>query len=104
MKVKPMSVQSLEPRHDGKPVTVARTELVVGGMSCSNCARHVTEAIQSVPGVASAAVNLEEGRARISWTDHGNMNVPAVLQAVAKAGYEAKEVEEAEQPGCHEHG
>jgi copper chaperone CopZ len=26
------------------------TELLVSGMTCNNCARHVTEAIQSVPG------------------------------------------------------
>ena len=27
------------------------TELHVEGMTCNNCARHVTEALQSVPGV-----------------------------------------------------
>jgi copper chaperone CopZ len=32
------------------------TELLVSGMTCNNCARHVTEAIQSVPGVRSAAI------------------------------------------------
>jgi len=32
------------------------TELLVSGMTCNNCARHVTEAIQNVPGVHSAAI------------------------------------------------
>jgi len=33
-------------------------ELAISGMTCANCARHVTEAIQSVPVVQSASVNL----------------------------------------------
>ncbi|MEK7780268.1 MAG: heavy metal-associated domain-containing protein, partial [Verrucomicrobiota bacterium] len=33
-------------------------ELRVEGMTCNNCARHVTEAIQSVSGVQSAMVSL----------------------------------------------
>ena len=43
----------------------APTELQVEGMTCANCARHVTEAIQGVPGVHSAAVNLETHRATV---------------------------------------
>ena len=45
----------------------AATELLVSGMSCNNCARHVTEAIQSVPGVRSATVLLDTGRASVRW-------------------------------------
>ena len=41
------------------------TELHVEGMTCNNCARHVTEAIQNVPGVRSASVALEAGRASV---------------------------------------
>ena len=43
------------------------TELLVTGMNCANCARHVTDALQGVPGVASADVSLQEGRARVRW-------------------------------------
>ena len=35
------------------------TGLLVKGMTCGNCARHVTEAIQGVSGVRSATVSLE---------------------------------------------
>jgi len=38
------------------PKISAAMELSIGGMSCNNCARHVTEAIQSVSGVRSATV------------------------------------------------
>jgi Cu+-exporting ATPase len=72
------------------------TELAVTGMTCGNCARHVTEAIQSVPQVASAAVRLEAGRATVRWD--GAANTDAVIKAVTKAGYEAR-ILEAEQSG-----
>ncbi|HXJ73406.1 MAG TPA: cation transporter, partial [Candidatus Dormibacteraeota bacterium] len=32
------------------------TELSINGMTCGNCVRHVTEAIQGVPGVSGAQV------------------------------------------------
>ena len=69
------------------------TELLVSGMTCNNCARHVTEAIQSVTGVRSASVALEAGRATVRWS--ANPDIPAVLAAVAAAGYEAKPLETA---------
>ncbi|MGA2802193.1 MAG: cation-translocating P-type ATPase [Verrucomicrobiota bacterium] len=69
------------------------TELLVKGMTCQNCARHVTEAIQSVPGVRSASVLLEAGRATVRWNPGAAQNVPAVIEAVKKAGYEAKEIQ-----------
>jgi P-type Cu+ transporter len=79
------------------------TELAVSGMSCSNCVRHVTEAIQSVPGVASAAVVLEAEHASVRWATGAQQNVPAVLQALAEAGYQAKLLDEMA-PSTHEHG
>jgi Cu+-exporting ATPase len=69
------------------------TELLVKGMTCPNCARHVTEAIQSVPGVRSASVLLEAGRATVRWNPGTAQNVPAVIKAVQKAGYEAKAIQ-----------
>jgi len=64
-------------------------------MTCQNCARHVTDAIQSVPGVRSASVTLEGGRATVRWASDASQNIPAVIQAVAAAGYEARFVEAA---------
>jgi Cu+-exporting ATPase len=58
-------------------------------MTCANCARHVTEAIQSVPGVRSAGVSLESKTAMVQWNELPN--VPAVVKAVQKAGYAAEE-------------
>ena len=66
------------------------TEFFIDGMTCGNCARHVTEAIQSVPEVRSAAVSLAKNNVVVSW--RSATNVPAVLKAVHKAGYQAKEI------------
>jgi Cu+-exporting ATPase len=66
---------------------------MVGGMNCNNCARHVTEAIQGVSGVRSATVLLEAGSASVRWNPGAEQNVPAVIEAVKKAGYTAKEIQ-----------
>src|SRR5690348_198080 len=71
------------------------TELDVSGMTCGNCARHVTEAIQSVPGVSSALVSLDSRKASVRWQAGAQPDVTAVVQAVEKAGYAAQVLEAA---------
>jgi len=71
----------------------AATELLVSGMTCTNCARHVTEAIQSVSGVRSATVSLENKSATVRWNSRETQNVSAIVEAVEQAGYEAKEIQ-----------
>ncbi|MGP8221050.1 MAG: cation transporter, partial [Limisphaerales bacterium] len=75
-------------------------KLSIGGMSCNNCARHVTEAIQSVSGVRSATVILDAGRASVRWNSGAEQNVSAVIGAVQKAGYTAKEIQADASAGC----
>lgn len=67
----------------------ASAELRVEGMTCNNCARHVTEAIQGVPGVRSAMVSLNPGRAVVRWEVDAPENTAAVLKAIQGAGYDA---------------
>ena len=62
-------------------------------MNCNNCARHVTEAIQSVAGVRSATVILDAGRASVRWNSGAEQNIAAVIEAVQKAGYTAEEIQ-----------
>ena len=61
-------------------------------MTCNNCARHVTEAIQGVAGVQSASVNLQNASAAVRWNSGDDKNVSGILTAISKAGYEAKEI------------
>lgn len=72
------------------------TRFNVTGMNCSNCARHVTEAIQSVQGVRSATVNLEGGQAAVRWAGGATPDLAAVVKAVKEAGYEASPIEPAQ--------
>ena len=76
------------------------TELAVTGMTCGNCARHVTEAIQNVPGVRSATVSLDSSHASVRWTPSGEHNISALIQAIENEGYSAKVVAADE----HDHG
>lgn len=39
------------------------SNLKIEGMTCQNCARHVREALQGVPGVEYAEVDLDGGLA-----------------------------------------
>lgn len=83
--------QAIEPKapRTGHPAPLSSTEFAITGMTCSNCARHVTEAIQGVPGVRSVTVRLEAKRAAVRWHDGAEQDVPVVVRAVAEAGYGA---------------
>src|SRR5260370_27574017 len=71
------------------------TELAITGMSCNNCAMHVTEAIQSVPGVKSAMVVLGAQKATVRWAQNRAPDTQRVVQAVERAGYGASPIEPA---------
>lgn len=66
-----------------------KTELSIQGMTCQNCARHVTEALQGTPGVASAAVDLAQNRAAVTWKADAEPAVDSLIGSVREAGYEA---------------
>jgi len=89
-----MGMNHTRANHSASPTPLAvLTELVVSGMTCNNCARHVTEALQSVPGVRSATVMLDVQRASVRWAADANADVPALIAAVREAGYEARAVQ-----------
>ena len=69
---------------------IPATELRVDGMTCGNCARKVTTALQAVPGVHSIAVNIEARRASIRWNAEATPDTAKLFTALAAAGYDAK--------------
>jgi len=83
----------LKPTRHVQTPTSAVTELAVTGMTCGNCARHATDAIQSVTGVRSATVRLDLHEASVRWTADAERDVPAVLRALEEAGYGARVIE-----------
>jgi len=66
------------------------TELLIAGMNCNSCVQHVTEALRSVPGVASANISLEKGRAQIRWQSGAPRKISALVEVVEAAGYKAE--------------
>ncbi len=80
----------------GPPPAAAQTtedwELAIEGMHCASCVTRVEAALQGVPGVRDARVNLATERARIEL-DPARADEAALAEAVAKAGYTAKRAE-----------
>ena len=65
-----------------------KTVIKVNGMSCGNCVKHVTNAIQAVPGVSDVEVSLESG---IATFDRGEVSIAQIIEAIEEEGYEAQE-------------
>jgi len=65
-------------------------ELEVSGMTCLDCSRHITKALNSIEGVTSAEVDYRGGRAQVSADQ--SVPVDALVAAVERAGYRAKPV------------
>jgi copper chaperone CopZ len=83
-------------------------DLQVEGMSCGSCVKHVTQALQPLPGVRGVEVDLPSGRVRVSG-ELAQGSAP-LLRALTDADYPAKLATDAaistgtSQPkasGCH---
>jgi len=72
--------------------TDERVELAVSGMTCASCVRHVAKALQRVPGVDGADVNLATERAMVSSSPVHRIDTGALLTAIERAGYRASVV------------
>ncbi|EOW4541540.1 copper-exporting P-type ATPase CopA [Raoultella planticola] len=68
-------------------------QLLLSGMSCASCVSRVQNALQSVPGVTQARVNLAERTALVM----GSASAAELVQAVEKAGYGAEAIEDDQQ-------
>ncbi|MGX6990739.1 CopZ family metallochaperone [Pseudolactococcus reticulitermitis] len=64
---------------------MAKTHLKIEGMTCQHCVSHVTEALEAVPGVTSAKVNLKKGEAVVKSED---TSLEQLSAAVSSAGYQ----------------
>ncbi len=61
------------------------TRLDIEGMTCSHCSAAVQRALEAVPGVEVATVDLEAGSATVQ----GDAPLDALMKAVADEGYRA---------------
>jgi copper chaperone CopZ len=60
--------------------------LDITGMTCGHCVQAVTRALQAVPGVTAAQVDLAQHAARVT----GDADPAALIRAVEAEGYEAR--------------
>jgi copper chaperone CopZ len=72
------------------PGALAELVMPVRGMTCGSCARRVHVALESVPGVMDARVELAQGRAIVCF-DPSRTTVEFLREAVEAAGYETGE-------------
>ncbi len=80
-------LQTLRRETQTPPPVVDTVRLRVSGMHCASCVARVESALASVPGVASAAVNLATHRAEVGLA--GAVDAGALTAAVRGAGYDA---------------
>lgn len=66
--------------------------LSLSGMHCASCANLIERSLNRVPGVKKASVNFSSEKALVYFEDDKG-DIPAVLNAVAKAGYKAEVVD-----------
>jgi len=57
-----------EVKNLGYNVVIDKLELAITGMHCASCVRRVEQALESTPGVISAAVNLATGRTTVTYS------------------------------------
>jgi Cu+-exporting ATPase len=81
----------------GYAVAAQTLRLQIEGMTCASCVSRIEKALRQVPGVLSASVNLATETAEVSVAGNAAM-LPALMAAVAKAGYQARDIPAAGAP------
>jgi len=79
-------------RKAGYDVPSGSADLAIEGMSCASCVSNVEKALNAVPGVSRASVNLATERAHVELA--GQVAVADLIKAVEKAGYQARSLDE----------
>lgn len=72
------------------PTDFPRRSFEIEGMTCASCVRRVERAIEGVPGVAQASVNLAAEQADVAFG--GTVDEAAVVAAIENAGYGVRHV------------
>jgi len=67
---------------------VGQQELIVEGASCGSCVTKIENALRQVPGVMGAEMNLAQRTVSVT----GEVDTQALVNAIEKAGYNAKAV------------
>lgn len=76
----------------GYPARETTHRLSISGMTCASCTGRVERALEGLPGVLSASVNLATETASVRVLD-GAISADALAQTVSDVGYPAKPVQ-----------
>src|SRR6266568_3126456 len=79
------------------PVTSDEVVLAIGGMTCASCVGRVEKALQRVPGVLSANVNLATEHATVTRLS-GSASSADLLAAVQRSGYAGRDLSQPATP------
>lgn len=71
------------------PTSFRELQLDIAGMTCASCVHHVEKALQKVPGVDHADVNLALEKARVTF-DPSFAGTPDFVKTVSDAGYHVR--------------
>lgn len=67
----------------------------IKGMECEDCVKKVTKELNAVKGVEAVNVDLKTGKATVDYCTGDLKDTSTLIQAVKKAGYEAKSADTA---------
>lgn len=70
--------------------TTMKKELMIEGMMCQNCVKHVTHALESISGASHVQVSLEDKKATVEVPE--SVTDETLKAAVTEAGYEVTEI------------
>ena len=85
----------------GYQVRLEHSMIPVKGMHCAGCVGTIERALQSVPGVVQAQVNLATEQATVTYVP-SSVEVSTLRQAITRAGYEPLELPaDADRPPQH---
>lgn len=70
-----------------------KKKVLIEGMSCGHCVKHVTEALSELNGVSNVAVNLEAKTALFDAS--ADVKDEAIKAAIDEVGYEVVGIQEA---------
>ncbi|WP_312098653.1 heavy metal translocating P-type ATPase [Niallia sp.] len=76
----------------GYGVQEEKVQLNVIGMTCAACATRIEKGLNKIEGVTRATVNLATEKASVEYIP-GNVNVDQLINAIKKAGYDAKVID-----------
>ena len=70
-------------------MSTAEARIEIRGMTCNGCRNAVTGALNSLQGVVSASVDLQQALALVEF-DPAQTSVEQMVEVVSDLGYEAK--------------